>query len=105
MNRNEKLKELFLSESFNREAEGLATVEELQALFAKHSMDVTQGEVIELCSQIVQQTQADKTGEISEEALDNVSGGGLFLTTTAAAAVVAAAVATVVVYYKIRGRR
>ena len=75
MDRNEKLKELFLSESFKKEAEGLTTAEELQELFAKHGVEMTKDEVIELCGQIAQQMQAGENGEVSEAALDNVSGG------------------------------
>lgn len=75
MDKNEKLKELFLSESFKKEAESLKTAEELQELFHKNGLEMTIEEVVDLCGKIAHQMEAGNDGEISEEALDDVTGG------------------------------
>lgn len=75
MDKNEKLKELFLSESFKKESESVKTAEELQNLFQKYGLDLTLDEVVELCGQIARQMEVGDKGEISEDALDNVTGG------------------------------
>lgn len=75
MDRNEKLKELFLSESFKKEAENLKTAEELQELFCKHGLEMTVEEVVDLCGKIARQMEAGENGEISEDALEDVTGG------------------------------
>lgn len=75
MERNEKLKALFESESFKQEAQGVATAEELKELFQKNGVEMTVEEVVELCGQIAKQMDVGDDGEISEEALENVTGG------------------------------
>ena len=75
MDKNEKLKELFLSESFKKEAESVKTAEELQEVFRKNGLEMTIEEVVDLCGKIARQMEAGENGEISEDALEDVTGG------------------------------
>ena len=72
MDRNEKLQELFSSEEFKQEAANISTAEELQALFAKHGLELSIDEVISLCGQIAAQMGEV---ELSENELEDVAGG------------------------------
>ena len=74
MDRNQKLEALFKSAEFKAAAENVTTAEELQALFAKNGVEMSLDDVYELCGQIATQVQAGD-GELSEDALESVSGG------------------------------
>ena len=70
-----KLEELFKSEEFKKEVANLKTAEELRAAFAKHGVEMTEEEVVNLCGQIAKQVSEGENGELTEESLENVSGG------------------------------
>ncbi len=73
MMNEQKVAELFQSESFKAEVANITTAEELQKAFERHGVDMTLDEVIGLCGQIAHQMQSDD--ELDEDALENVSGG------------------------------
>lgn len=70
-----KISELFQSEAFQKEAEGCKTMEDFQVLFTAHGVEISLEETIDLISQIAEKKQQQDGGEISEEDLENVSGG------------------------------
>lgn len=80
-----KISELFQNEAFQKEAEGCKTMEDFQVLFTAHGVEISLEETIDLISQIAEKKQQQDGGEISEEDLENVS-GGLVLTGAAAIA-------------------
>lgn len=75
MDKNEKLREIFMSETFKKDAEAVTTAEELQKLFEQYGLVLTIEEVVDLCGRIAQQKILDENGEITESALDDVTGG------------------------------
>lgn len=72
MDKNQKLADLFQNQNFKKEAESIQTAEELKSLFAKHGVDLTQDELLELCAGIAAQMKED---ELSEGDLEAVGGG------------------------------
>lgn len=70
----QNIKELFESESFGKEIDGIDTAEGLQAAFKEHGVDITPEEIDSLCDQIVLPDRA----ELDESYLESVSGGGIF---------------------------
>lgn len=75
MDKHEKINELFASEEFKNEASKISTAEELQELFAKHGVEMTVDEVIELCGVIARYMEADAKEELTQNELDEVAGG------------------------------
>ena len=76
MDKNTKLTQLFQDPSFKKEAEGIKTAEEMQALFAKHGVDYSLDEVYALCEAIAKRMEAsNEEGELTEDALEDVAGG------------------------------
>ena len=67
-----------LSEAFAKEVEGMKTAEDLQAALKQHGIEMTIDEIVELGGQLAHQMGMGKDGELSEDDLENVSGGGLF---------------------------
>ena len=49
--------------------------EELQEVFRKNGLEMTIEEVVDLCGKIARQMEAGENGEISEDALEDVTGG------------------------------
>ena len=78
MKYEEQLSKLFQDEAFKAEVSELKTAEELQAAFARHGVNITKDEVIDLCGAIAQQMDKGDEEELNEEALENVSGGIAF---------------------------
>ena len=74
MRYEQELSGLFRDEGFKAEIAGLTTVEDLQAAFVRHGVEMTAAEVAELCGTIAQHVGIH-SGELGEEALENVSGG------------------------------
>ena len=75
---NEKLRDLLNSEAFAKEVEGMKTAEDLQAALKQHGIEMTIDEIVELGGQLAHQMGMGKDGELSEDDLENVSGGGLW---------------------------
>lgn len=75
---NEKLKELLNNKEFEKEVEKMKTAEELQTAFKQYGIDMSIAEIVELGKLFAEQMGIGKTGEISEDDLENVSGGGIF---------------------------
>lgn len=73
MDRNEKLLEIFENEEFKAAAEGIASAEELRELFAKHGLELTLDEINDLFARAA---KCMKEGELDEEDLEDVAGGG-----------------------------
>ena len=71
----EKLEALLQNEKVQEELSALTTVEEIQAVFAKHGVEMTRQEVEDLCVQVALSKDGAADGELSEDALENVSGG------------------------------
>lgn len=72
MEKEQKLAELFQNEQFKKEANELKTAEELQRLFASYGLELSLDEVYSLCEKIALNMEK---GELSEDELENVSGG------------------------------
>ena len=72
MNKTEMLTNLFQNEEFKKDAAELTTAEELQALISRYGVALSMDEVHNMCGQIAQQMNQD---ELTEEDLENVSGG------------------------------
>ncbi len=70
-----KLSELFQTKEFKDEAQGCKTMEDFQKCFAKHGVEMTESEVVDVISQIAEKQKELDDGQISEEDLENVSGG------------------------------
>ena len=77
-----KVTELFQNEEFQKEAESFKTMEDFEKSFAQHGINIEKDEVVELVSQIAEKKHQIDEGEISEEDLENVSGGGIVIGTT-----------------------
>lgn len=71
----QKLTELFKSDTFKAEVANVKTAAELQEAFARNGVEMTQNEVLDLCGKIAQQVESNEGGELTEENLENVSGG------------------------------
>jgi hypothetical protein len=71
MEKIKKINELINSEEFADEIENLETIEELQAAFKNHGVEMTADEIIDLGTKIA----VSGDGEISEDDLKNVAGG------------------------------
>lgn len=72
-NLNDKLNVLFMNESFTVEAKTVTTVEEMQKLMKKYDVEMSSDEIVEMCRVIAEQMNSEE--ELSENTLDNVSGG------------------------------
>lgn len=72
-NLNDKLNVLFMNESFTVEAKTVTTVEEMQKLMKKFDVEMSSDEIVEMCRVIAEQMNSEE--ELSENVLDNVSGG------------------------------
>ena len=70
-----KLSELFQKKEFKAEAEACKTMEDFQKCFAKHGVEMTEEEVVDIVRQIAEKQQEVDDGQISEDELENVSGG------------------------------
>lgn len=79
MEMEQKLAVLFQSPQFKEAVENIETAEELQDLFAKNGVALTQKEVYDLCSAIAAQREE---AELGEDELENVAGGFGILTAT-----------------------
>lgn len=75
---NDKLRDLLNSEAFAKEVEGMKTAEDLQVALKQHGIEMTIDEIVELGGQLAHQMGMGKNSELSEDDLENVSGGGLF---------------------------
>jgi len=77
MNKREQLTQVMSDEAFATHARECTTVEELQGLFNEYGVDMTEEETAELCHQVADAVEsgADMSAELTEESLDNVSGG------------------------------
>ena len=71
----QKLAELFKSDTFKAEVANVKTAADLQEAFARNDVEMTQNEVLDLCGEIAQQMESNEGGELTEENLENVSGG------------------------------
>ena len=72
-NMMKKLQTLLGSEDFGKEIENVQSAEELQRAFAAHGVELTVDEVREICVAIT----VRKDGTLDEDALEQVSGGGV----------------------------
>lgn len=72
MNVKEKIATIQNSEGFLRAMEGIDTPEQMQELFKKHGVELTEEEFSELVK-----TACVNTEELTVDALDDVSGGGV----------------------------
>ena len=103
----EKMTALFENETFKAEANTCKTMDDFHNLFIANGIEASMEETIDLVSRIAQERQEMDNGEISDEALGEVS-GGIVLTGTAAvlacigigAVCVGAAAATAYVAYQ-----
>lgn len=78
MRRNEELARLLENEAFQAEIKDAKSAEEMQEIMARYGVEYTDDEVNELCAEIAARYQAEldgNNGEISEDFLENVSGG------------------------------
>lgn len=75
---NDKLRELLGSEAFAKEAESARTAEDIQTVLNRHGIKMTIGEVIELGEKINRLMVSGENRELSEDDLEDVSGGGLW---------------------------
>lgn len=82
----EKITALFDSETFKNEANACKTMDDFHKLFITNGVEITEEETVEFISKIAQKKQEMDNGEISDEALAEVSGG---IVLTGAAAVFA----------------
>ena len=70
-----KIKDLLESESFGNEIKDLESAEAFQQAFSKHGVDLTLEEV----DSVLVQAAISNGAEISEEALEQVSGGSILV--------------------------
>lgn len=80
-----KIVELFQNKDFQQEADKCKTMEDFHELFICNGIEITAEETIDLISKIAEQRKKMDEGEISEEDLEDVSGGLTFVLTGAAA--------------------
>lgn len=73
MTNNAKFQELINDENFVKTAFCVDTVEEVQAAFAKQGVDISAEELYAIGDAVSAATAGE--GELSEDALDSVSGG------------------------------
>lgn len=66
-----KVRALMESEEFGKEIENVETADELKTALESHDVEISLQEVDEICAGI-----ASKSSDLSEDDLDNVSGGG-----------------------------
>ncbi len=71
--RNKKLEEALKDESFEKELSGVKNEEDLKKVFSNRGIEVTSEEISDIISQAAQ----GETGELDEDALEEVSGGML----------------------------
>ncbi|MBQ2948696.1 MAG: hypothetical protein IJD94_06970 [Clostridia bacterium] len=74
-NKAAMLTEVFSNESFKTKAQNLKSVDELKKLLSEYDVEMTQKEVDELLIQIAEAAKTNKDGEVSDAALEMVSGG------------------------------
>jgi len=72
MKKIEMIENLLNSETFMEAASGIQTLEQLQKLFAQNGVELTMEELKALTAS----AGAEANGELSDEELDNVAGGG-----------------------------
>lgn len=74
-----KLESILKNEEFVAKASTIATAEELQALFAEFGLELTVDEVIYFCDLVAKEKERMDAngGELCEDDLDNVAGGGV----------------------------
>lgn len=72
MTREEKITELLMDDSFLSKVDDAENYEELSNLFIENGADISPAEVEQLVSVVA---QTNKTGELNEADLENVSGG------------------------------
>lgn len=78
MEMNDRLRDILNSESFAKEVEGMKTAEDLRLALKQHGVEISIEEIIELGGKLAHQMGVGKKGELSEDDLESVSGGGLF---------------------------
>ena len=71
---NEKFKEILYNADFQKEAEGMKTIEDAQKLLAKYGLELSTAEVEKAFAEIGEAANAAE-GELSEDALEDVAGG------------------------------
>ncbi len=69
----QKMKEVFSDEQFVKSLLELETPEEVQKVLAEKEIDVTEEEIVKAREILIRYNN----GELSEEELENVAGGGL----------------------------
>lgn len=74
-----QLEAILKNSEFVNKAAKLTTAEELQALIASYGLELTMEEVIGFCELVAKEKEKmdNNGGELSEEALDDVAGGGV----------------------------
>ena len=75
MDKNEKVRELFLDASFKDAVKNVKTAEELKEKFSDFGLDLDIEEVVDLCGKIAERIKCSSECEISEETVDSVTGG------------------------------
>lgn len=70
-----KFEELVNDKRFQDELKDLKTVQEIQAAFSRHDVELSEQEVEDLCVQVALNANEASEEELDESALENVSGG------------------------------
>lgn len=68
-----RIKELLADESFGEEIKDIETIEDMQAVFARHGVEMTLEEV----KSVMVQAAVASGAELDEELLEDVAGGGI----------------------------
>lgn len=74
-NKAAMLTEVFSNEAFKAEAAGIRTVDEFKQLLARYDVEMADEEIRELIIQIAEAAKTGEDGEISDAALETVTGG------------------------------
>lgn len=90
-----RITELFQQKDFQEEASACKTMQDFHALFLRKGVEISEEETVDLISKIAVEKQRADNGELSEEALDDVSGGVALTGAAAVAACVGVGVAGV----------
>ncbi len=75
MDKYNELTNLFQTEEFQNEAKDCKTMEDFQAAFKRHGIEMSMEEVEDIISKIAKRKQQLDNGEIPEDDLENVAGG------------------------------
>lgn len=71
----EKIKNLFSNEKFVEEIKKIESIEDIKKSFVENEIDLTDEELDELLRAVVECSKKDEIGELSEEQMENVTGG------------------------------